>query len=54
VNDIPHLGFIIAAYGVAAVVVVVMIAAILLDYRDLTARLAKFETRRGEPSSPPQ
>ena len=51
-NDIPHLGFIIAAYGVAIVVVAVMTAAILLDYRDLTTRLAKFEKRRDEkPSS---
>jgi heme exporter protein CcmD len=51
VNDIPHLGFIIAAYGIAAVVVAAMIVAILVDYRDLTARLAKFETRRDEPPS---
>jgi heme exporter protein CcmD len=51
VTDIPHLGFIIAAYGIAAVVVAAMIAAILLDYRDLTARLAKLETRRDEPPS---
>jgi heme exporter protein CcmD len=52
VNDIPHLGFIIVAYGVAAVVVAAMIAAILLDYRDLTARLAKFEKRPDEKPSP--
>ena len=53
-SDIPHLGYIVAAYAVAACAIAVMIAAILVDYRDLTARLAKFETRRGEPSSPPQ
>ncbi len=29
----PHLGFIVAAYAVAGVVVVVMVAAILWDYR---------------------
>jgi heme exporter protein CcmD len=51
VTDIPHLGFIVAAYGIAAVVVAAMIAAILLDYRDLSARLAKLETRRDEPPS---
>jgi heme exporter protein CcmD len=51
VNDIPHLGFIVAAYGIAAVVVAAMIVTILLDYRDLTARLARFETRRDEPPS---
>jgi heme exporter protein CcmD len=50
-TDIPHLGFIVAAYGIAAVVVAAMIAAILLDYRDLSARLAKLETRRDEPPS---
>jgi heme exporter protein CcmD len=51
VNDIPHLGFIIAAYGIAAVVVAGMIGAILRDYRELAARLAKFEARRDEPPS---
>ena len=53
-NAIPHLGFIVAAYAVAAVGVAAMIAAILLDYRDLTAKLAKLETRRDEPPAPPR
>jgi heme exporter protein CcmD len=52
VNDIPHLGFIIVAYGVAVVVVAMMIGAILFEFRDLTARLAKFEKRPDEPPSP--
>ena len=41
----PHLGFIVAAYAVAGVVVVVMVAAILWDYRSLQARLARLERR---------
>jgi heme exporter protein CcmD len=45
-NDIPHLGFIVAAFVVAAVTIVGMIAAILWDYRDLSARLARLEDRR--------
>ncbi len=41
----PHLGFIVAAYAVAGVVVVVMVAAILWDYRDVRERLARLERR---------
>jgi heme exporter protein CcmD len=41
----PHLGFIIAAYAVAGAVVVIMVAAILWDYRDVRARLARLERR---------
>ena len=44
---IPHLGFIVAAYAITAVVIMAMIAAIVLDYRDLSARLARLEERRG-------
>jgi heme exporter protein CcmD len=40
---IPHLGFIVAAFVITAVVVLGMIGAILWDYRDLSARLAKLE-----------
>jgi heme exporter protein CcmD len=54
VSDIPHLGYIVAAYAVAACAIAVMIAAILVDYRDLTARLAKLETRRDDTPSPPR
>ena len=31
--EIPHIGFIVAAYALAALVVAAMIGAILLDYR---------------------
>ena len=41
----PHLGYIVAAYAVAGLVVVGMVAAILWDYRDVQARLARLERR---------
>ena len=37
--------YIIAAYGVAAVVIGFTTAKICLDYRDLKKQLARFETR---------
>lgn len=46
----PHTGFIIAAYGLAALVILAMVATILLDHRALKTRLARFgarETDRG-------
>jgi heme exporter protein CcmD len=45
---IPHLGYIVAAFGVTAVAVAAMIASIWLDYRDLTAKLARLESRTPE------
>ena len=45
-NEIPHLGFIVAAFAVAGVTILGMIAAIVWDYRDLTAKLARLEDRR--------
>jgi heme exporter protein CcmD len=35
----PHIGFVIAAYVVAAAVIAVMIGAVVFDYRRLTAHL---------------
>ena len=49
---IPHIGFILAAYGLAALVVLVMIASILWDYRALSAALARLEAARGERDAP--
>ncbi len=46
--DIPHIGFIVAAYALAFVTVGAMIAMVLIDYRDLTARLREFEAGRGK------
>ena len=46
---IPHLGFIVAAYAVAAVAIAAMIAVVWLDYRDLTAKLARLEAGKETP-----
>ena len=35
----PHIGFVIAAYSIAAVVLAVMIGSVVLDYRRLSADL---------------
>ena len=50
---IPHLGYIVAAFVVAGATIAAMIAVILLDYRDLVAKLARLEDRRG-PEAPPR
>jgi len=47
-SDIPHLGFIVAAFAVAAVAIAAMIGSIWLDYRDVTAKLARLERRDAE------
>ena len=44
--DTPHIGFIVAAYAIAALVIVGMIGAILIDYRGLSASLAALEAAR--------
>jgi len=44
--DIPHIGFIVAAYGVAAVAIAAMVATIWFDYRSLSAQLAALEAER--------
>jgi heme exporter protein CcmD len=50
--DTPHLGFIVAAYVVATVTIVAMIASILWDYRALSAKLGALEARRGDRDAP--
>jgi heme exporter protein CcmD len=45
-SDIPHLGFIVAAFAVAAAAIAAMIGSIWLDYRDVTAKLARLERER--------
>jgi heme exporter protein CcmD len=47
-TDVPHLGFIVAAYAFAAVTILAMIAAILLDYRALDAKLRALEDARAD------
>jgi heme exporter protein CcmD len=44
----PHFGFVAAAYAFAAVVVVGMVAAIVRDYRSLSAALARLESTRAD------
>jgi heme exporter protein D len=48
----PHADFIVAAYAVAAVVLVVMVGWVVLDYRAQKQKLAQLEsqgvTRRSE------
>jgi heme exporter protein CcmD len=46
--DSPHLGFIVAAYALAATTILAMIASILWDYRGLSAELRSLEARRGD------
>ena len=47
----PHIGFVIAAYVVAAAVIAAMIGTVVVDYRRLSAQLARatraLETARG-------
>jgi len=48
----PHIGFVFAAYAVAAVVIAAMIGSVLFDYRRLSADLDEatraLEAARGE------
>ena len=48
--EIPHLGFIVAAYALAAAAILAMIAAILWDYRRLSAQLGVLERSRRDRS----
>lgn len=48
-TEIPHLGYIVAAYAVAIMAIAAMTAVVLWDYRDLQARLARLESEREEP-----
>ena len=42
-SDIPHIGFIVAAYLVTAAAIIVMIGAILVDYRRLSRALNRLD-----------
>ncbi|HEY0145250.1 MAG TPA: heme exporter protein CcmD [Methylovirgula sp.] len=41
----PHVGFVIAAYAIAFVVISVMVIGTLVDYRSLKKSLERVETR---------
>jgi len=43
----PHLGFIVAAYGLGLCVILAMIASILIDYLSLKRALSSFAQGKG-------
>ena len=45
-SDIPHLGFIVAAYVVTALAILAMIGAVVVDYRRLTRALSRLDATR--------
>jgi heme exporter protein CcmD len=51
--DAPHFGFVVAAYAIAAVVIVGMIAAVLADYRAQSRALRRLEQARGRRGGEP-
>ena len=51
-SDVPHIGFIVAAYLVAAVAIVAMIGAILVDYRRLNRALGRLDAARQADDAP--
>ncbi len=51
--EAPHFGFVAAAYAIAAVVIVAMIAAVLIDYRAQSHALRRLEQARGRRSCEP-
>ncbi|MFI5010941.1 MAG: heme exporter protein CcmD [Hyphomicrobiales bacterium] len=50
--DLPHIGFVIAAYAIAALVVALLIGATLFDHRAVRRALAPYEARGRNPSGP--
>ena len=45
--EAPHFGFVVAAYAIAAVVILGMILAVVADFRAQTRALRAFEQARG-------
>jgi heme exporter protein CcmD len=45
--DVSHFGFVVAAYAIAAIVVLGMIVAVAADYRAQSRALRRFEEARG-------
>jgi heme exporter protein CcmD len=52
VVDLPHIGFVIAAYAVAAIVVVLLIGSIIFDHKSLRRALALYETKAAGEADP--
>ena len=44
--QIPHIGFIVSAYVITTVVMLGMVAAVVIDGRNLTRTLARLDPRR--------
>ena len=51
-SDIPHIGFIVAAYVVTAVAILAMIVAIVFDYRRLRHALSRLDSARKADDAP--
>ena len=52
--DVPHIGFILAAYALTGAVLIGMVMAILLDKQALQHALDLLDPRRGGPASKPR
>ncbi len=50
--NVPHIGFIVGAYAIAALVVAGMIMAIIADHRALKKALARFPARDAGTDAP--
>jgi heme exporter protein CcmD len=48
--DLPHIGYVIAAYAIATVVIALLIGATLFEHLALRRALAAYETKGGDPS----
>ena len=44
----PHIGFVVATYAVAAIVLVGMVVAVFADYRTQQKQLKRLESRDGQ------
>ena len=45
-SEVPHIGFIVAAYLVTAIAILAMIGAIVVDYRRLSRALSRLDAAR--------
>ena len=50
--EVPHIGFILAAYAVTGVAMVGMVAMVVMDGRSLRRDLDRLDPRRGAPAAP--
>jgi heme exporter protein CcmD len=44
----PHIGFVVAAYAIAAIVLVGMVVVVFADYRAQQKALKRLESREGQ------